>query len=104
MSRLCGGVGEAKEVTPDVQSMVNSLKDSVASVISDSKKSKLDPFKAVSFKTQVVAGTNFFIKVAIDDGKEHIHLRVHRSLGVNPVHRLASHQEGHNEASEISYF
>ena len=104
MSGRCGGVGDAKEATPEVQSIIDSLKDSVSSVVSGSKKAKLHPYKAVSYKTQVVAGTNYFIKVAIDDGNEYIHLRVHRSLGQNPVHKLASHQEGHNPTSEISYF
>ena len=104
MPNKCGGVGDTKEATPEVQSIVDSLKDSVSASISQSKKEKLHPFKAVSFKTQVVAGMNYFIKVAIDDGKEHIHLRVHRPLGKDPIHKLASHQEGHNQTSDITYF
>lgn len=97
-------MGEPKSVTPEVQSIVDRLKDSVSSRLPGEKQAKLAPFKAVSYKTQVVAGTNYFIKVAIDGGKEHIHLRVHKPLGENPIPALASHQEGHNEKSDISYF
>lgn len=101
--QLCGGVGTTKEATPEVQGIVDQLKDTVTQVVSPARKSKLQPFKAVSYKTQVVAGTNYFIKVSIDDGKECLHLRVHKPLGDKPS-QLSSHQEGHSHTSDIAYF
>jgi cystatin-A/B len=59
--------------------------------------------KAISFKTQVVAGTNYFIKVLA--GNEHIHLKVHKPL---PVHggkpQLSSVQLGKQQNDPISFF
>lgn len=99
-----GGASEPKAATAEIQSLVDSVKDSVSSSISAQKQGKLNPYKAVSFKTQVVAGLNYFVKVAIDDGKEFIHLRVFRPLGDNPKPQLARHQESHTEGSDLSYF
>uniref|UniRef100_A0A8C4RWJ6 Cystatin-B n=1 Tax=Erpetoichthys calabaricus TaxID=27687 RepID=A0A8C4RWJ6_ERPCA len=61
-------------------------------------------FKAVQYKSQVVAGTNYFIKVHVG-GVEYIHLRIFRSL---PVHgnELKVHgvQSPKGEQDEIDYF
>ena len=99
-----GGVGEAKEATPEVQSIAESVKESLVGQISTDKRDKLHPFKAVSYKTQVVAGLNYFIKVQIDNGKEFVHLRVHRPLGDNPKPVLSRHQESHSASTDLSYF
>ena len=84
--------------------MVEQLRDSVKGLLGADGGTNLHPFKAVSYKTQVVAGLNYFVKVAIDDGKEFVHLRVHRPLGDNPKPVLVSHQRSHSDESAISYF
>ena len=101
---LPGGLGDSKPANEEVQSIVDGMKESLLGVLTAGRSSKLSPLKAVSFKTQVVAGTNYFIKVAIDGGKEHVHLRVFKSLGPEPKFKLSGHEEGHNEGSEIKYF
>ncbi len=59
--------------------------------------------KAVSYKTQVVAGTNYFIKV--DGGSEHLHLRVHKPLPHNGDQpQLANLQLGKTLADELKHF
>lgn len=99
-----GGVTDAKPATDEIQTLIDSVKDSVSSSITGAKKTKLHPFKAVSYKTQVVAGLNYFVKVAIDDGNEYIHLRVFRPLGDNPKPQLARHEESHTVSSDLKYF
>jgi cystatin-A/B len=97
--RIAGGIGQTKSATPEVQSMVDGLKMEVSSKLGGKN---LHPFKAVSFKTQVVAGTNYFVK--IHAGDEHIHVRMFRPLGENSTPQLHSCQAGHSSKSEIEYF
>jgi cystatin-A/B len=97
--RIAGGIGQSKPATPEVQSMVDSLKSQVSSHLGGKN---LHSFKAVSYKTQVVAGTNYFVKV--DAGDEHLHLRILKPLGENPTPQLHSCQAGHSSTSEIGYF
>ena len=59
--------------------------------------------KAVSYKTQVVAGTNYFIKV--DAGSEHIHLRVFKPLPFNGDQpELHGVQLGKTLQDEVAHF
>ena len=99
-----GGVGDSKPANEEIQGLAESVKDSLSSAVSEEKRSKLHPFKAVSYRTQVVAGINYFIKVEIDGGKEFIHLRVHKPLGEDPKPTLARHQESHSAHSDLTYF
>jgi len=99
-----GGVGDSKPANEEIQGLAESVRESLSSVVSQDKRGKLHPFKAVSYRTQVVAGINYFIKVEIDGGKEFIHLRVHKPLGDNPIPTLARHQESHSANSDLTYF
>jgi cystatin-A/B len=101
MSPIVGGVGQSKQATPEVQAMIDGLKGDVSNKLVGKT---LGPFEAVSFKTQVVAGTNYFVKVRVGSGEEHVHLRVFKPLGESPKPVLHSCQEGHTGASEINYF
>ena len=59
--------------------------------------------KALSFKSQIVGGTNYFVKV--DAGDEHLHLRIFMPLpcyGDKPeLHNL---QESMSKNDPIEYF
>ncbi|XP_009285442.1 PREDICTED: cystatin-B [Aptenodytes forsteri] len=63
-----------------------------------------DVFTAVEFKTQVVAGTNFFIKVHVGND-EFMHLRVFRSLPHdNKPLSLHSYQSSKTKHDELAFF
>ena len=50
---------------------------------------KFDLFNVCSYKTQVVSGINYFIKIELKDN-EYIHLRVYKSL--TDDHKLISYK------------
>lgn len=60
-------------------------------------------FTAQEFITQVVAGTNFIMKVRADD--EYIHVKLHRPLPFrNAPPALMAVQEGKSASDELRYF
>ncbi|KAM9839210.1 cystatin 14a, tandem duplicate 2 [Aulostomus maculatus] len=72
---LCGGIGSAIEADEAVQKICDEVRPDA-----EIKAGKTyDVFTAKKYKSQVVAGTNFFIKVHVG-GDDHVHLRVFRSL------------------------
>uniref|UniRef100_A0A7N5KIP7 Cystatin domain-containing protein n=1 Tax=Ailuropoda melanoleuca TaxID=9646 RepID=A0A7N5KIP7_AILME len=60
---LCGGTGPSQAATPEVQEMCNQLK-------ADMEKScgkSFTVFEVIEVRSQVVAGTNYFIKIRCGD-------------------------------------
>ncbi|XP_075794053.1 cystatin-B-like [Pelodiscus sinensis] len=65
---------------------------------------KFEVFNAVEFKTQLVAGINYFIKVHVGN-EEFLHLRVFKSLPhENKPLSLASYQSSKTTHDELAYF
>uniref|UniRef100_A0A3Q1G305 Cystatin-B-like n=1 Tax=Acanthochromis polyacanthus TaxID=80966 RepID=A0A3Q1G305_9TELE len=58
---LCGGTSEAKEADQEIQQLCDSVKPHAEQQTGKT----YDVFAARSYKRQVVAGTNYFIKVVI---------------------------------------
>ncbi|XP_054858148.1 cystatin-B-like [Eublepharis macularius] len=98
---LCGAVSsEPKAATAETQQLVQAVKAEV-----EEKEGKsFDVFSAVEFKTQMVAGINYFIKVQTGND-EYIHLRIHKSLPhENKPPKLTSYQSNKGKLEELSYF
>ncbi|KAM6098833.1 cystatin-B-like [Theristicus caerulescens] len=97
---LCGGTSAARPATDETQKIVEEVKPQL-----EEKEGKtFDVFTAVEFKTQVVAGTNYFIKVHVGND-EFVHLRVFRSLPhENQPLSLHSYQSSKTRHDELAFF
>ncbi|XP_068787204.1 cystatin-B [Struthio camelus] len=97
---LCGGPSAARAATAETQQLADEVKPQL-----EEKEGKIfDVFTAVEFKTQVVAGTNYFIKVHVGND-EFVHLRVFRSLPhENKPLSLHSYQSSKTKHDELTYF
>merc|ERR1712168_1360503 len=100
---MAGGVTETRAADGDIQAIADAVKESVQAQINRT----FDKFQATHYTSQVVAGTNYFLKVKVSEGAdaEFIHLRVFQALphtGQGPaVHAV---QENKTEACLLSYF
>mmetsp|Transcript_34490 Transcript_34490/g.82744 ORF Transcript_34490/g.82744 Transcript_34490/m.82744 type:complete len:104 (+) Transcript_34490:88-399(+) len=100
-----GAVGEASDATPEVKQMCENLRAAAQEKAQAAGWNGLfTEFTAMKVSKQVVAGTNYFVKVKVGDGK-FIHLRAHEPLphtGMPPsVHSL---QLDKAEADSLDYF
>lgn len=75
MAGACGGTTNAKEATQETQDIL----DQTRSQIEEKLGSSVSTLEAKQFATQVVAGTNYFIKAHIGDNK-YIHVRVFKGI------------------------
>ncbi|KAJ6658278.1 hypothetical protein lerEdw1_020550, partial [Lerista edwardsae] len=100
VTMMVGGISEAKPATPDIQELADLVKPQI-----EQKENKTYPtFKAVEFKTQVVAGTNVFIKVDVGEG-EYMHLRVFQPLPHQDEQpSLTEYQTGKKASDPLNYF
>lgn len=72
---MCGAPSATQPATAETQ----EIADKVKSQLEEKENQKFAVFKAVSFRQQVVAGINFFIKVDVGDNK-FVHLKVFKAL------------------------
>ncbi|XP_051869600.1 cystatin-B-like [Pristis pectinata] len=96
----CGGISQAKDVTPEVQQIV----DSVKSEIEEKAEKTFDVFVVKVYKSQVVAGTNHYFKIHVG-GNDYLHAKVFEQL---PCHggkkMLSGIQSNKSEDEELIYF
>ncbi|XP_056013774.1 cystatin-B-like [Ostrea edulis] len=96
---MCGGTSASKPADADIQAIVDEVKGAVENKLGN----KLDKYDAVSYKTQVVAGTNYFVKVNIGD--EHLHLRIFAPLPHTGASKeLSDMQRGKTAENDLEYF
>ncbi|XP_008825607.1 cystatin-B [Nannospalax galili] len=97
---MCGGPSALQPATAETQKIADQVKHQ----LEEKENQKFTVFKAVSFKSQVVAGTNYFIKVDVGDDK-FVHLRVFEALPhENKPLTLAAYQTNKEKHDELTYF
>tara|TARA_B100000900_G_C20291437_1_gene598252 strand:+ start:426 stop:713 length:288 start_codon:yes stop_codon:yes gene_type:complete len=95
---MIGGLTDSKPITQEVEEIVNSIKNKFEKLNYNT-----DKFSSIVYKSQVVNGTNYFVKVETD--KEFIHLRIHQALPHNnSTITFVSQQSNKKEDEEITYF
>ena len=71
---ICGGFGNVKEATAEVQSIVEIVKGEVEQKLNQT----FTKFQALAFTSQVVAGVNYLVKVETDRG--YLHVKIFKPL------------------------
>ncbi|XP_041887148.1 cystatin-A-like [Corvus hawaiiensis] len=95
-----GGLSDTKPATPEVQQIANQVKVQFESQAN----MNCVVFAAVEYKTQVVAGIIYFIKVQVSDD-EYVHLKVFQSLPYeNQGPSLVGFQTGKTRDDPLTYF
>ncbi|KAF0028081.1 hypothetical protein F2P81_019168 [Scophthalmus maximus] len=97
---MCGGLGESANADDDIQKICDSMKPHAEEKTGKS----FAVFTAKTYKTQLVSGTNYFIKVHVGE-EEHLHIRVYKKLQCNGGEiELTSLQENKSHHDPIVYF
>merc|ERR1712129_388838 len=96
-----GGLNNRKVDDPFIVNACERIRDRVCAHSSKAESIVFKEFVPIKAKSQVVAGTNLFVKVRVDKGK-FIHIRVWCKL--DQSFELSAVQWGKEESDEIVYF
>ncbi|XP_031419563.1 cystatin-B-like [Clupea harengus] len=92
---ICGGLTEVKDATPEIQTMCDGVKADVE----EKAGKEYEIYTAKKYKSQIVSGTNYFIKVHVG-GDDYIHITINKH-GYRM--RLVGVQTNKTESDEIVY-
>ncbi|KAM4888611.1 cystatin-A [Thomomys bottae] len=95
-----GGLSEARRATPEIQEIADQVKQQLEEKTNET----YEEFEAIEYKSQVVAGTMFYIKIRVGDGR-YTHIKVFRSLpGRDEGLQLLAYQTDKSENDELTAF
>jgi len=98
--KLVGGLSELKKSDENVQNIVKAMKLKIEDKIGK----EVVEFQCVSYKTQIVAGTNYFIRITFGN-KEYLDIKVFRDLPhTKNSDELIDIKLNKKEDDEIVYF
>lgn len=91
-----GGWTVPQAANDEIQALIEQVKEAVQ----EQENFPLAPYRAISFKSQLVAGTNYIVKVKVNtDG--YIHLAIFQPLPGNGQPQLENIQNGCTVDDEI---
>ncbi|XP_030714011.1 cystatin-A [Globicephala melas] len=97
---ISGGVNEAKPATPEIQEIANTVKPQLEEKTNET----YEEFEAVEYKTQVVAGIHYYIKIRVGNDR-YIHIIVFQSLPQqNQPLALIGYQADKSKDDELTGF
>ncbi|EER19631.1 Cystatin B, putative [Perkinsus marinus ATCC 50983] len=102
MSPICGGLSEARPVSDSVRRLCEQLRPAMEQ--SNKANTAFSEFEPISYKSQVVAGTNYFVKIKVGP-EAFAHVRIFQPLpcnGSNP--ELSSVKWDVGQGDDIAYF
>ena len=92
---MCGGFTNARPADDKVKAIALEMKPKVEQALGET----YSEFEAVSFMTQVVAGTNYKIKVKVGNGK-YVHIKVFVPLPCNSTEKQLMSQEANKTLAD----
>ena len=94
---MCGGFGNARDADDNVKALALEMKPKVEQALGTT----FGTFEAVKYVTQVVAGTNYKIKVKVGD-EQYVHIKVFVPLPCkNAPNELVSQEAGKSLADKL---
>ncbi|XP_044522674.1 cystatin-A [Gracilinanus agilis] len=97
---MAGGLSPSKPATEEIQNMVDEVKPQYE----EKSNEECEKFEAICFKSQMVAGVIYFVKVAIGND-QYVHLKIFKPLPQkNESMKLLDYQTGKTEEDELTYF
>uniref|UniRef100_A0A2K5CKF8 Cystatin-B n=1 Tax=Aotus nancymaae TaxID=37293 RepID=A0A2K5CKF8_AOTNA len=92
---MCGAPSTMQPATAETQNIAYQVR----SQLEEKENTKFPVFKAVSFKSQVAAGTNYFIKVHVGDDN-FVHFLPHENQPLT----LSNYKTNKAKHDELAYF
>ncbi|KAK7899206.1 hypothetical protein WMY93_020059 [Mugilogobius chulae] len=97
--KIVGGRGESRPADQKVQDMCDSLKGEVE------KKTGMNyhTFQAKSYKTQVVAGLNYFVEVHVG-GKNYLELQIYDRFGQPSLTNVKQYEKTEPQVNNVTFY
>ena len=92
---MCGGFGNSRPADDQVKALALEMKPKVEQALGET----YSEFEAVSYTTQVVAGTNYKIKVKVGNEK-YVHIKVFVPLPCNSTEKQLMSQEANKTLAD----